>query len=216
MKKQCSEFVNLITPYVDQELKPQRLHEVESHLQNCERCASVCASERAIKSLLKERLQVSSAPAHLQRRIRHRLARDEGRPGFWQAVLSLFEIRPVPSFLALTLVLVLILLPSYRLVDTVGFNSVLNLNDVVQDAKLTGEITCLDCELIAKSQAKGKHDATHRLGLRENEHSMWTFLQTDAAQSLLGDSSLLRKKVSIRGTLFMNSRYVDVREYKVL
>lgn len=217
MKKQCSDFGDLITGYIDEELELRQVSEVEDHLNVCERCARIYTSELEIKSLLKDRMQqVTGAPAHLLPRIRHRLNRDEGRPGFWQGVLSLFEIRPLPSAFALAIVLALILLPSYRLVNTVGLQRVLNSNNVVEDADLTGEILCLDCELIAESHAKGKHDTSHRLGLKVNEHSMWTFLQTDTAQKLLKDPSLLKKRVSVHGTLFMNSRYVDVKNYQVL
>jgi putative zinc finger protein len=72
----CREYLeNYLAAHADGELSSAELIAAEKHLEECDRCPAMLADERALKTLLRERLQKVAAPAQLRAAIRATLDR---------------------------------------------------------------------------------------------------------------------------------------------
>ncbi|MGQ9628901.1 MAG: anti-sigma factor family protein [bacterium] len=65
--------------YVDGELTPSMMKEMEEHLKTCPSCKSEYELERRVKNILKEKFVVERAPEYLRGRILQRVEELEGR-----------------------------------------------------------------------------------------------------------------------------------------
>jgi hypothetical protein len=92
----CREFVDQITPAVDNMLPPSELERFLSHASACARCRELFEAERGIVSLVHARLPQVSAPRQLMSRITsdiETVVRSE-RAGFLGSLLHSIYFRP--------------------------------------------------------------------------------------------------------------------------
>jgi len=68
----CHEMIDRLSLYLDGELRPQVVHEVERHLEHCSDCRHCAEEIRATIRLIKERAYEPLAPLERQR-MRERL-----------------------------------------------------------------------------------------------------------------------------------------------
>jgi hypothetical protein len=72
----CREYIeNYLAAHADGELSPAELIAAEQHLEGCDRCRALLADERALKTLLRERLRNVAAPAQVRAAIHATLDR---------------------------------------------------------------------------------------------------------------------------------------------
>jgi anti-sigma factor (TIGR02949 family) len=219
MKKDCNHYSPFISGFIDGELKPSERYEVKAHLDDCPNCNKQYLNEKKLKKLVKERVPTVKAPNYLHRRIRRQLVRKGDRPRFWELVHSLFVYRPLAASVALALVAFLVVYPTFQMGGNPFGRSSEDREsaETVEDVELQGQIVCLDCEFLSLSHEKGSHDATmHRLGLRSKDGTIWSFVHTNTTHDLLFNESFIRKNVSVSGKLFNKSRYIYVKNYKLL
>jgi mycothiol system anti-sigma-R factor len=214
MKQNCKQYAVLITGLIDQELDGSERARVDTHLKNCPDCHDKYVAERSIKTLVRERATVARAPDYLTTRVRHMLSRHGERPGFLQLLQSLFSYQPVTSGLVMAALALLMLLPVLYI--TTAANGP-HLDAGVAAAEFSGEIICLDCELLAGRGTRTEHDMLrHRLGIRADDDSVWTFLLTAASMDFVGNHDLLKRRVAVSGTLFQQSHYMQLEHYRLL
>ncbi|MFQ5865207.1 MAG: anti-sigma factor family protein [bacterium] len=220
MKKDCYYYSPLITGYIDDELESAKTKEVKAHLEKCANCNKQYLDEAKLKQLVKERMPNLKAPNYLHRRIRRQLIRKGGRPRFWELVHSLFVYRPLAASFALAVIAFLVFYPTYQMVgNPLGqFSEDKNLSaETIKNAELKGQVICLDCEFLSQSHEQASHDAaTHRSGLKSEDGTIWSFVHTNNTHDLLHNQKFLKEKVLVSGTLFETSRYIYVKNYKLL
>lgn len=220
MEKDCHYYSPLITGYIDGELESSKGKEVKAHLEECPDCNKQYLNEKKLKKLVKERTPILKAPIHLHRRIRRQLLRKGDKPGFWELVHSLFVYRPLTASFALAVIAFLVIFPTYQMVESpLGqFAEESNVSaEIAKNAQLRGQIICLDCEFLSQTQEKISHDPeTHRPGLKDENGKIWSFVYNNSTQDLIHNQNLLKKNVVVSGTLFKKSRYIYVKNYKLL
>jgi mycothiol system anti-sigma-R factor len=216
MHRNCDDFSTLITGLIDHELHPDQEDQVRNHLRECQVCSARYGAELKLKSVVKERLPIAKAPGYLHNRIRHQLVRRGSRPGFLELIQSLFIYRPVIASFAVAVIAFLILFPAFQIASHSTSGGFGRDAAVVDSGELVGEIICLDCEYLKKSGEQiFQHDEHHRIGIRADDRSVWTFLYTDSPRGISTDDALM-KRVKVNGTLFQDSHYVRVRSYEFL
>jgi len=215
MQESCEKYKTLITGLVDDELDDNKKQSVKAHLDDCPGCHRIFVAESNIKKLVQQRCEMKSAPDYLKTRVRHNLQRRGSRPGFWQLTKSMFEYRPVASSFAVAFVVIMMFTSLFyaNLTDT----SADVINAGIVSAVLNGEIICLDCEHMPTGLMPSKQDMMmHRLGIRAEDATVWTFLYSGVAKELMGDHQFLKQRISVKGTLFHESHYMQVKEYTLL
>ncbi len=206
MKLDKTEIKSLITGYIDGELNEVDVKKVKELLENSKEFKNLYEAEMEIKGLVTQRVQKGKAPVELKRRIKRQISRQNGRPGFAQLVSELFEFRPMTSSFAMAAIAILILLPNL---------SKLSSPNAVEFMQISGEVVCLDCNILSKHIDVPEHtDQVHRPGIRGDDGSIWTIIQN--SQGLNVDMSFLRKKIQISGLAFNELRYIKVEEYHLL
>ena len=77
----CLETVRRLDDYLDRELSETECHEVERHLETCDRCLQRFRFEGAVVDDLRMKLRRVTVPSTLQSRLRDLLRRgDAGEP----------------------------------------------------------------------------------------------------------------------------------------
>jgi anti-sigma factor (TIGR02949 family) len=77
----CVEAFRRLDDYLDHELGPDEMHQVEEHLKVCTVCAKEFAFEAGVLRGIREKLSAPQVPAELQSRIRELLAAEPSGPG---------------------------------------------------------------------------------------------------------------------------------------
>lgn len=77
----CREAFSKLADYLDRELSPSELQDVEAHLEICRVCAREFAFEEALLAGLKAKLRRARLPDALRRRIFDALREETGYPG---------------------------------------------------------------------------------------------------------------------------------------
>ena len=75
----CDELLARLDDYLDRNLSPQELGEVESHLDDCVGCLQRYRFQRALLNGIRARLRRISLPPHLSASIKLRLDQARGR-----------------------------------------------------------------------------------------------------------------------------------------
>lgn len=218
METKCKNFIVKIAGYIDGELSENQSEAVAKHLNACPDCQGQYEAEKNIKRLLTEKLPRIKAPAYLQTRVRRQLIRQGQPPGFWRLINLMFEYRPVAASFAIAVIASLIVLPTFQLLQTsTEFGVETNQTEATQIGELEGEIICLDCEFLSQNRKGVVHDKyRHRPGMRAEDNTIWTFLQTDVHGELFYNPKLLLRRAHVSGVMFANSRYIQVKDYRLL
>jgi len=96
----CAQVVKYLDAYVDGELEPERMIEVEAHLDHCEKCGALTVLRRRMKSEIAALGDGIVAPDHLRRRV-------ESLPGTGTRRLKVAIFAAVPIAAAAALLAVL-------------------------------------------------------------------------------------------------------------
>lgn len=219
MKKHCYDFAPYVTGYIDDELDSSKQNEIKAHLDDCPDCHQSYLNEKNLKKAVKQQLPVLKAPLYLRRRIRRQIIRNGERPSFWELVQSLFIYRPVTASFALTIIAFLVIFPLHQMMieNSPQLSTDLNHSEYSKEAKLHGEIICLDCEILSRSEGVYTHDPeTHRSGLKSEDGVIWSFVHTTSTHELMHNPKYLKRKARVNGTLFSNSRFIFVKNFELL
>ena len=74
--KGCAETLKHLDDYLDRELSPQEIAEVEAHLAECDDCQDEFSVEQELLDCVKEKLRHLRVPADLMQRIAARIAEE--------------------------------------------------------------------------------------------------------------------------------------------
>jgi anti-sigma factor RsiW len=106
---QCAEYRDMVAAHVDDRLAPEEERLAMAHVTSCARCASLLATQRALKQALRSRSFVSHTPEALRQAVLSRLdaaERAAGSRSWWREWLALPIARPaLVSAAALLLVI---------------------------------------------------------------------------------------------------------------
>lgn len=220
MEKQCSYYSNLITAFVDAELSGPEKNEVEGHLKVCSQCNQSFLYEARIKKVVKKRLPILKAPGYLAQRIHRQLFSNKTKPQFTELVRALFLNRPLAASVAVASLLFLAvfstyLFSTYRHNSMNRFTSASELNGKL--IELQGQIFCLDCELThGDPHNQTPHTNVHRTGIKCAANQVWTFVDSRATQELMHNHENLGRTVLVSGVVYPNSRFISVKNYRLL
>jgi anti-sigma factor (TIGR02949 family) len=74
--KNCAETLRHLDDYLDRELSPKEIAEVEEHLKGCADCHDEFSVERELLDCVREKLRHLRVPADLMKRIAARIAQE--------------------------------------------------------------------------------------------------------------------------------------------
>ncbi|MFI5208687.1 MAG: anti-sigma factor family protein [Gemmatimonadales bacterium] len=74
--KGCAETLKHLDDYLDRELSPKEIAEVEAHLAECSDCHDEFSVERELLDCVREKLRHLRVPADLMKRIAARIAEE--------------------------------------------------------------------------------------------------------------------------------------------
>lgn len=213
MDKRCQKIAPWITGYIDREIPEDKINLVRQHLEECPDCYDNYLGELKVKQFLRERLPFVKAPKYLHQRVRRQLIRRGDRPSFWELIQSLFIYRPIAASFTVAVVVFLVIFPMYH--SFIEKAKIETQTPIV--AEVQGKIICLDCAFLSKTGEKFYHDANlHRPGLKSEDGSIWSFVNTPQTRELMKNGTFLNKKARIYGMLFKNSHYIYVKKYEIL
>lgn len=116
MKPSCRGKGPLIDAYLDSELDPPQVIEVDRHLEECGECASKVAFDRAVRAGVRRSVRSMRAPDALRQRVSLAMVEEKGAPGStndsmtgwgggkmlpWRTVLPLASAAAVPLVLGI-------------------------------------------------------------------------------------------------------------------
>lgn len=114
MRPGCRKVSKLVDAYLDSELEPSQVIEVDRHLQDCADCAEAIALDRAVRAGVRRSVRMTRAPMDLRQRMAAAMeaeASRSSRPGDtmveagkmlpWHVVLPLASAAAVPLVLGM-------------------------------------------------------------------------------------------------------------------
>jgi len=85
-----------------------------------------------------------------------------------------------------------------------------------EKATVEGTLICINCTLLQQAGEEGHHDATHLVGLRTSDGTIWSFLDDGEGRKLLHALGDLDKNVIIQGHLFRQANYIQVASFHLI
>jgi hypothetical protein len=197
----------MLDAYVDRELSPDAASQAEAHIAECGSC------RRAVEGLtrLREAVRAAVGKPEVSRQL---LASVRGSfsPRWHRAV----AIQAIAATLVLAGVLTLFV-PSVRAAAATALDFLSLKLDDSRQVVLEGKVICRDCQL---EKEYGYHAmctlTVHHGWLQTSDGRLWGILEGNASEQLIHNSSLLGRKVKIRGRIFRKAGSIEVSGYELL
>ncbi|MGH9159161.1 MAG: anti-sigma factor family protein [Vicinamibacteraceae bacterium] len=204
----CKEFREALDLYVDDELSADGLASASAHLDECGGCRRAADELWWLRGAVRDVVRRHDPPPDVVRWANDR---------FGSARRPLRAVIVMPA-LAFALLLGLFVWSSDVRVRVAGAleRAAFQL-DTPRTIVLDGELVCRDCELEALYGAKSMcHLKGHHGSLRTADGKIWTFMEGKASAVLIEDSSLLGRRVQVRGRLYRRAGCLEIESYKFL
>jgi anti-sigma factor (TIGR02949 family) len=203
----CKKLREVLDAYVDRELSADAAAQAEAHVAECDSC------RRAVKALTKLRQAIKSAagepkaPAQLMERVQKSFS-----PGWHRAM----AIQSIAATLVLAGALTL-LVPSVRGAAATALDFLSLKLDDSRRVVLEGKLLCRDCQLEKEYGYHAMCPLTgHHASLATSDGRLWTILEGKVPQELIHNSSLLGRRVRIRGRIIRKGGAIEVSDYQLL
>lgn len=209
----CDQIKARLTAYIDHEVDEAQAGEIAAHLEKCPPCAEAAHEESAIKQIVHTRARMVPAAPHLRARIRRQLASPNAASGFWEMMRQIFAYYPRPALAALGCLIISVSALTYAAART-------SFSDPVTfevNARLIGQISCADCQLMTATNTPCTHEAgVHRLVLKCSDGRLWNIVQSPPGRELLQAFGGSTQIVQTEGYLFPRLGYMQVTNFKVM
>jgi len=203
----CKKLREMLDAYVDRELSPDAASQAEAHIAECSSC------RRAVEGLarLREAVRTAAGKPEVPQQL---LARVQGSlsPRWHRAV----AIQAIAATLVLAGVLTLFV-PSVRAAAATALDFLSLKLDDSRQVVLEGKVICRDCQL---EKEYGYHAMCaltgHHGWLQTSDGRLWGILEGKVSEELIHDSSLLGRRVRIRGRVMRKAGSIEVSDYQLL
>jgi len=214
MTADCNHIRPRIAGYIDHEIDPNEVRLIKQHMDDCPECADEAAQQKQVKDAVHRYAAKATVPAPLRSRIRRVLDRHAHAFSFWEQIRQLFQWQPVPAIVTAGLLVILPSLLTYW--GTIREVDAVQVRPAMTEARLEGEVICVDCALLIQAHETPIHDASHHLGLRTTDGSIWSILPNQKGHELIEKAGKLRQHVKVEGQVFPRMNYVQVKGYSFL
>lgn len=213
----CKQFRESLDCYIDGELSAPASAAADAHRQACFQCNRAAARLLEMKAAVRHTVSAVAPPPDLESRVRAAMTPRWG---------PLSRLRPAGlgrrSALAAATLVLLAVLPSAATRTTVGTKAAnamdrlaLRLDDS-SPGVLDGTLLCRDCELEHRYGIKAPCRVIgHHGAIATADGRIWNIIEQRASSNLIHDTSLLGKKVLVRGRLFRGARTLVIESYRL-
>jgi anti-sigma factor (TIGR02949 family) len=203
----CKKLREMLDAYVDRELSADAAAQAEAHIAECRSC------RRAVEGLarLREAVRTAAGKPEVPQQL---LARVQGSlsPRWHRAV----AIQAIAATLVLAGVLTLFV-PSVRAAAATALDFLSLKLDDSREVVLEGTVICRDCQLEKEYGYHAMCPLTgHHGWLQTSDGRLWGILEGQVSEQLIHNSSLLGRKVKIRGRIFRKAGSIAVSGYELL
>lgn len=202
----CRQFRDALDCYLDHELAEESMAAAERHRAQCAACERLATAAEQLRIAVRHAVAATPVPADLEARIRRATA----PPRRWQGY----------GLAAAAAVLLVAALGSAVMGDTVTRGTANTMDglalrlDDSSEVVLRGTLLCRDCELerrygiAAPCRTIGHHGA-----IATADGRIWNLVEQSPASALIHDSTLLGRRIVVRGRVFRGARAMVVESY---
>ncbi len=203
----CKKLREMLDAYVDRELSPDAASQAEAHIAECSSCRRVVEGLARLREAVRTAAGKPEVPQQLLARVQGSLS-----PRWHRAV----AIQAIAATLVLAGVLTLFV-PSVRAAAATALDFLSLKLDDSRQVVLEGKVICRDCQL---EKEYGYHAMCaltgHHGWLQTSDGRLWGILEGKVSEELIHDSSLLGRRVRIRGRVMRKAGSIEVSDYQLL
>ena len=203
----CKKLREVLDAYVDRELSVDATAQAEAHIAECSPCRRAVESLARLREAVRKAAGNPDAPLGLIERVRSSVS-----PRWHRAA----AIQVIAATLVLAGVLTLFV-PSVRGAAATALDFLSLQLDDTRQVVLEGKLICRDCQLEKEYGYHAMCPVTgHHAWLATSDGRLWSILEGKVSQELIHNSSLLGRRVKIRGRIMRKAGSIEVSDYQLL
>jgi len=203
----CKKLREVLDAYVDRELSADAAAQAEAHIAECGACRRAVEGLTRLREAVKTAAGKPEAPVDLMERVRGSVS------PIWHRAAA---IQAIAATLILAGVLTLFV-PSVRGAAATALDFLSLKLDDNRQLVLEGKLICRDCQL---EKEYGYHAMCplngHHGWLATSDGRLWSILEGKGSEELIHNSSLLGRRVRIRGRIMRKAGSIEVSDYQLL
>ena len=202
----CKKLREIMDAYVDRELSPEAAAQAETHIAECNGCRRAVEGLTRLREAVRTAAGKPEAPAHLLERVQRSVSPRWRRGVAVQAIAATLVLAG-----ALTL-----FVPSVRGAAATALDFLSLKLDESRQVVLEGKVLCRDCQLEKEYGYHAMCPLTgHHGWLQTSDGRLWSILEGKVSQDLIHNSSLLGRRVRIRGRIIRKAGSIEVSDYEL-
>src|SRR5713226_98735 len=203
----CKKLREVLDAHVDRELSADAAAQAEAHIAECSSCRRAGEGLTRLRQAVRTAAGKPEAPRELVQRVRSSVS-----PKWHRAV----AIQAIAATLVLAGVLTLFV-PSVRAAAATALDFLSLKLDDSRQVVLEGKLICRDCQLEKEYGYHAMCPLTgHHGWLATSDGRLWSILEGKVSQELIHNSSLLGRRVKIRGRIMRKAGSIEVSDYQLL
>jgi len=203
----CKKLREVLDAHVDRELSPDAASQAEAHIVECRACRRTAESLVRRREAVRTAVGNPEAPVDLMEPVRSSVSPKWDRIAAIQAIVAALVLAGV-----LTL-----FVPSVRGAAATALDFVSLKLDDTRQVVLEGKLICRDDQLEKEYGYPAMCPLIgHHGWLATSDGRLWNFLEGKASQDLIHNSSLLGRRVRIRGRIMRKAGSIEVSDYQLL
>ncbi len=203
----CKKLREMLDAYVDRELSADAAAQAEGHIAECGACRRAVEGLTRLREAVKTAAGKPEASVDLMERVRGSVSPSWHRAGAVQAIAATLILAGV-----LTL-----FVPSVRGAAATALDFLSLKLDDTRQVVLEGKLICRDCELEKEYGYHAMCPLTgHHGWLATGDGRLWSILEGKVSEELIHNSSLLGRRVRIRGRIIRKAGSIEVSDYQLL
>jgi anti-sigma factor (TIGR02949 family) len=203
----CKKLREVLDAYVDRELSADAAAQAEGHIAECGACRRAAEGLTRLREAVKAAAGKPEAPLQLMERVRGSVS-----PRWHRAA----AIQAIAATLILAGVLTLFV-PGVRGAAATALDFLSLKLDDNRQLVLEGKLICRDCQLEKEYGYHAMCPLTgHHGWLATSDGRLWSILEGKVSEELIHNSSLLGRRVRIRGRIMRKAGSIEVSDYQLL
>jgi hypothetical protein len=203
----CKKLREILDAYVDRELSADAAAQAEAHVGQCGACRRAVEGLARLREAVRTAAGKPEAPVVLLERVQSSLAPRRHRARAIQAIAAALVLAGV-----LTL-----FVPSVRGAAATALDFLSLRLDDSRQVVLEGKLLCRDCQLEKEYGYHAMCPLTgHHGWVATSDGRLWSILEGKVSQDLIHNSSLLGRRVRIRGRIMRKAGSIEVSDYELL
>jgi anti-sigma factor (TIGR02949 family) len=203
----CKKLREVLDAYVDRELSADAAAQAEGHIAECGACRRAVEGLTKLREAVKTAAGKPEAPVELMERVRVSVSPRWHRAAAIQAIAATLILAGL-----LTLFVSSVRGAAATALDFLS----LKLDDNRQ-LVLEGRLICRDCQLEKEYGYHAMCPLTgHHGWLATSDGRLWSILEGKVSEELIHNSSLLGRRVRIRGRIMRKAGSIEVSDYQLL